>query len=65
MTLVKSASKKAEDAKWNTVRSRMRTKSNDNDDEVSFEDVERIDGLILRPKRYLRSLFEEGKKSGR
>ena len=67
MTLVRSASKTADDAKWDSVRSRMRRRSNnhDGDDEEDFEDLERIDGLILRPKRDLSSLFKEAKKNGR
>ena len=67
MTLVRSASKTADDAKWDSVRSRMRRRSNnpDSDDEEDFEDLERIDGLILRPKRDLSSLFKEAKKNGR
>lgn len=67
MTLVRSASRTADDAKWDSVRSRMNRRPNENasDDEVQFEDLERIDGLILRPKRYLSSLFKEAKKSGR
>ena len=66
MTLVKSASKAADDAKWDSIRNRMRKKSDDGDnDAVDLEDIERIDGLIWRHKRPFRVLFEEGIKGGR
>ena len=66
MTLVKSASKAADDAKWDSIRNRMRKKSDDGDnDAVDLDDIERIDGLIWRHKRPFRVLFEEGIKSGR
>ena len=68
MTLVRSASITANDAKWDSVRSRMRRSNNNgSDDEVDFNDIEleRIDGLILRPKQCLGNLVKEAKKSGR
>ena len=67
MTLVKSASKAADDAKWDSIRNRMRKKSDDGDnDAVDLDDdIERNDGLIWRHKRPFRVLFEEGIKSGR
>ena len=56
----------ADDAKWDSIRNRMRKKSDDGDnDAVDLDDIERIDGLILRHKRPFRVLFEEGIKSGR
>ena len=64
MSLVQSATRTADDAKWKSVRSRMRNSDNSNQ-EVQIEGREQIEGLILRPKRDLASIFKEGKENGR